>query len=362
MTAMRLFAFAAALMLAIPPARAEGYDHRGLARQAMEAHIRPGYERLAETAARLVERAGALCDTPSQETLAAAREGFGRAVADWSRMEHLRFGPAAQAHRYERMAFWPDPRGIGRRQVWNAIRKKDESVLDPASLAEKSVALQGLTALEMTLHYGKGANALAAGGEASAFRCGYALAIARNLRNIAGEMRDGWSEGSEFTRTWLDPGPGNNIYRKESEVTLELVKAYGYGLEIAKDVKLAAPLGMRGPGGKPGRPQYAEAGLSISSLVAGIEGVKHLYEKGGLRRRFAHSMPGMAGVIDAELENVLRLASGIALDGPEAFTNEETKGKLAAMTYPLQNANETGGGAMGQAAGLAMGFNAGDGD
>lgn len=345
-----------------PAARAAEYDHRGLAREALEGHIRPGYAGLAKEAGTLVERIGALCEAPSREALARARDGFRETVLAWSRVEHLRFGPIVQEHRYERMAFWPDVRGLGRRQVWNAIRKRDQSVLDVKSLAGKSVALQGLTALETVLHYGKGADALAAGDGKGTFRCGYGLAIARNLQDIATHVRDEWEGEEGFARRWLNPGPDNPVYRKDAEVTLELVKAFNYGLELVRDAKLLGPLGMRSPGGKPSRPQYAESGLSVPSVVAGVEGVRHLYEEGGLRERLRAAMPGMADVIDFEFGTALRLASEIPFDGPEAFTNEDAKGKLIAMSYPLKNAVETGGGALGHVAGLAIGFNAGDGD
>lgn len=343
-------------------ARAADYDHRGLARQALEAHIRPGYSRLADTTGNLVKSTAALCETPSTEALEAARQAFRETVVTWAGLDHLRFGPIVQEHRYERMAFWPDVRGLGRRQVWDAIRKKDESVLDAASLSEKSVALQGLTALEMVLYYGKGAEGLVAKDEASTFRCGFALSIARNLDTIATRVRDAWDGDTGFARKWLNPGPDNAVYRKESEVTLEIVKAFNYGLELVRDSKLVAPLGMHSPGGKPGKPQYAESKLSIPSIVAGVEGVKHLYEAGGLKERLEGPMPGMAEVIEFELANILRLASEIPFEGPEAFTNEESKGKLVAMGYPLKNAVLTGGGALGHVAGLTIGFNAGDGD
>lgn len=356
--ALALFCFA----MQANGAGAADYDHRGLAREALEGHIRPGYERLANDAGALVERVEVLCETPSPEALAGARESFRAVALAWSGMEHLRFGPIVREHRYERMAFWPDVRGLGRRQVWNAIRKQDESVLDAKGLAEKSVALQGLTALELVLYYGEGGDALARKDGKSAFRCGYALAISRNLQNIASRVRDGWEGEQGFARQWLNPGPDNQMYRKDAEVTLELVKAFDYGLELVRDAKLIGPLGMRGSGGKPSSPQYAESRLSVPAIVAGIEGVKHLYAAGGLEQRLAGSMPGMADLINVELENALRLASEIPVEGAKAFTGKKAKGKLIAMSYPLKNAVETGGGALGHVAGLAIGFNAGDGD
>src|SRR3546814_4200550 len=108
------------------------------------------------------------------------------------RSEFLRFGPLVAANRYERIYFWPDPRGITLRQVQGLLGQADGSMPDAAGLATQSVALQGLPALEYVL-YGK-AGLLAASeaqatdsGKANAENktraCAYATAVAGNPRS-----------------------------------------------------------------------------------------------------------------------------------------------------------------------------------
>ena len=98
----------------------------------------------------------ALCAAPSQQALDAARQSFGETVDAWSAIEIIRFGPVTEENRLERMLFWPDRKGTGLKQVQAALAAKDATATDAGSLASKSVAMQGLGALEFVL-FGTGA-------------------------------------------------------------------------------------------------------------------------------------------------------------------------------------------------------------
>src|SRR6185312_7981565 len=104
--------------------------------------------------------------------------------------------------------FWPDPKGLGLKQIQDILAKRDASVTEPDQLAGKSVALQGLPALEYLL-YGDGSESLTEGNRvvdgqeplpqldsAGDFRCSFALSIATNLERIARSVVEGWREGS----------------------------------------------------------------------------------------------------------------------------------------------------------------------
>src|SRR5204863_437791 len=75
----------------------------------------------------------------------------GRRRLAWGGVEFLRFGPMATTGRPERFDFWPDPRGFTDRQLRTLIAQRDPAALDPATLEKKSVAVQGLTVLEILL-------------------------------------------------------------------------------------------------------------------------------------------------------------------------------------------------------------------
>jgi uncharacterized protein len=240
-----LFAFTA-VILCESLAQAET-DYAGIARQALGEVIRPGYSALAETTGALSTKVQALCQQPSSAALKDTKDAFAASVAAWSKVEILRFGPVTQDRRYER--YWPDPKWLGLKQVRDAPANKDETVTAAQTLAPKSVALQGLPALEELL-YGEGADALAKGGDA-AFRCRFAASTAANVDNIAKEVVEGWSDGAPFTKVYLDPTPSDPVYHASKEVTLDLFKAFGSGIELVRDQKLGKPLGAKPEEAKP---------------------------------------------------------------------------------------------------------------
>ena len=81
-------------------------------------------------------------------------------------------------NRLERILFWPDRKSTGLKQVQRALAEKDATATNPAKLKGKSVAMQGLGALEFVL-FGTGAEKLAGPGED--YRCAYGRAIAGNV-------------------------------------------------------------------------------------------------------------------------------------------------------------------------------------
>jgi len=147
---LQLVALALSLLTVNTSARAEA-DHAAIARDALNNYIRPGYAALADRANTLAGSSKALCAGASNTTLKTARETFAQTVEAWSEIEPVRFGPVLQDHRYERLFYWPDAKGLGAKQVREALAKQDATVKDPATLASKSVALQGLPALEYLL-------------------------------------------------------------------------------------------------------------------------------------------------------------------------------------------------------------------
>ena len=145
-------------------------------------------------------------------------------------------------HRFERIFYWPDPKGLGARQIRDVLTKQDDSVTEASSLPGKSVALQGLPALEYLL-YADGADALTKTGNDGTFRCRFARAVAGNLAGMSKEIVDGWQDGAPYARSYLEPGPANSAYHNPKEVTLELFKTFTAGIEWVRDQKLAKTLG-----------------------------------------------------------------------------------------------------------------------
>jgi predicted lipoprotein len=336
-------------------------DHAAIARAALTDYIRPGYTQLALRSGALAQELSTLCATPSAAALTAAKSAFAGAVQAWGQVELVRFGPIAQEHRYERLFYWPDPKGLGLKQVRAALANPDASVIDPASLSAKSVALQGLPALEYLL-YGNGADALAKVSEDGGFRCRYASSVAANIATITGQAVEGWSDAAPFTKDFLAPGPNSPFYRAPKEVTLELLKAFSGGIETVRDQKLAKPLGPKPDETRPLLAAFSLSGLTFANMADNLAGVRELFAKGGLAAIVHAESAGVEDSILFDLNHAIDVLRGIGQPFAEAARDETLRAQLEALRVSLKGAEGTAVDMITRGAGLSFGFNAMDGD
>ena len=288
-------------------------------------------------------------------------KGFAATVEAWSAVEPIRFGPVAQEHRFERIFYWPDPKGLGTRQIREALAKQDKSVTEQTGLVGKSVALQGLPALEYLL-YGDGAATLEKGGAEGAFRCSFAEAVAGNLAGMAKEIVDGWRDGAPYTKSYLEPGPANPAYHAPKEVTLELFKTFTAGIEWVRDQKLAKTLGAKAEQARPQLAPFGRSGLSFANMAGNLAGVRDLFVKGGFAQVVHQESAGVEDSVVFDLDHAIEVLRGMDKPIAEAVRNEDLRGKLEALRISLKAAATTAGDMISKGAGLTFGFNAMDGD
>jgi predicted lipoprotein len=359
----RAIALAAVALLAVASAhtaRAE-VDHGALARGALEAYIRPGYARFAEAASALDRATEALCKNPSPAALDDDRGAFAAAVEAWSHVEPIRFGPAAKERRFERLFYWPDPKGVGGRQVREALAKKDASVTDPATLAGKSVALQGLPALEDLL-YGDGSDGLAAPGGDAVFRCRFAAAIAENVDSLGREIVAAWADGAPDLEAYLEPGGANGTYRSAKEVSLDLFKTLTAGIEWVRDQKLGKPLGANPDEARPKLAPFSRSGSSFRNMAGNLEGARDLFKAAGFDQIVHTESAGVEDSIVFDLNHAIEVLRGMKIPVAEAVRSEKERAKLEALRVSLKSAAGTAGEMIASGADLSFGFNAMDGD
>ena len=259
-----------------PVAQTEA-DHAAIARAALTEVIRPGYAAFGEATSALSGKVDTLCKQPSDVALKEARNAFATTVDAWSKVEIFRFGPINEDHRFDRLFYWPDPKGIGLKQVQDALAHQAATL--PYELSKKSVALQGLPALEYLL-YGDRADALAKGHQAvdgtqslaqiedeASFRCSFANSVATNVDRIAKNVIEGWCEGSAYEKAFLTPSAGDSAYHAPKEVTLELYKAFATGIELIRDQKLAKALGSSPSVARPKLAPFWRSGLTFPNMI-----------------------------------------------------------------------------------------------
>ncbi len=340
------------------------FDHAGLARQALEKHIIPGYSGLVSAAEALTKALESYCARRTAEQQRSMERAFDGLVTAWGNIEHIRFGPITEENRLERIFFWPDRRGLGARQVAQTLKARDQDALDPTKLAAKRVAIQGLAALETALF-----DTPAKEPEERGYRCAYAKAISANIRNLAADVLTAWTEPDRFARYWLTAGEeGNPHFLKASETTLALAKSLDNGLERVRDEWIAGPLGL-GVQRRRLTPVLAKSGRTIRLFGAGLDGLHHLYMVGGMNKAIvdtsgAHpgvTVPLNAKLVEREIETARDQVRRLARQG-KPFDPDAMMQPFVALGYPLKNARMQLTALLGLTAGISMGFNASDGD
>lgn len=355
------FTVAALCALLSPPAFA--FDHDAFARRTLDQHILPGYHQFSAAADAQEAAVAALCTTAGEQSLAAARNAFGGALRAWGRVEHLRFGPITDENRYGSLLFWPDPRGIARRQIERALSQQDKNVLTAETLAEKSVALQGFTALDILL-FAAGGEDLTKSSPASTFRCGYASAVAKTIARVAKDTLQAWSARDGFAARWLNPGADNPAFLSAKETTQAIGQAYLNGLKQLRNVRLAGPLGFKDRNVRPLEPPVPNSGHGLALTIANIEGLRALLLDTGLSEPLTPGTPPHT-VMQAtvtEFETAISTIRKAAALSKKPFEDASARTQLILVGFPLKNAFDTGAAYLAEEAGLTIGFNALDGD
>lgn len=357
---MRKTLLAVCLSLIAFPAVAQT-DLHAITRGMIEGHILPAYATLVGVSGAQLGAVDTLCAAPSQDNLDAAQARFADLVEAWAAVEFIRFGPARQDNRYERQFFWPDRNGRGLNQVQGAIVSEDETVTSVESLQGKSVALQGIMALEYAL-FGTGAQELADG---NVHRCAYASAIAGAIADTAQSVFDDWMGADGYAALMLNTGPDNAVYRSDEEVLQELLRAMAEQLQIIHDAKLVRVVGTTAQDARSRRAPLWRSGQTLPMIIANAQAMLSLNEAG----QFADLLPDQAtryaGTLRFELGQVITRLQGLHetdLSLEALITSEETHGRLASVALPLAGAMRVVGEIYPFELGLTMGFNSLDGD
>jgi len=319
-------------------------------------YIAPATQRFADAGAQLASRLQGWCAQPDAAGQSAIAGDFANLAEAWSGIEFLRFGPLVAANRFERIFFWPDARGVMLRQV-PALLKQPDVARNAELLAGRSVAVQGLPALEYVL-YRDGGLLTAARSETVETECAYAHATAHNLAERARELADAWQ--GDYGALFAQPGAANPVYRSPREVANEAVKAISTSLQFARDVKLTPGLGDAADPARARRAPFWRSGLTTRSLHAQVHGLQAFYQAGGWRYS-----AGEAWIDDNLMQELARAQTLLAdMSAPIAalLADADAYRQLQLSGLMLGNIKRIVDEDMAPAFGITIGFNALDGD
>lgn len=358
--AASVVAFAASAQDAsLPPPQMKREAVSGVLERAVDGFIRPGYVRFEESAGALEAAMKELCATPSIQTLEAARTAFSSTVAAWSKIEVVRIGPVIEGNRFERILFYPDRKSTGLKQVQALLAKPDESAATADTLRDKSVAMQGLGALEFVL-YGTGGDILAT--DEQGFRCRYGAAIAGNLQNLGQELSAAWEDPAGIQTAWKHPGPDNPVFRTEEEAVTALLGILVHGAEAIRDQRIETFYKGADSRATPRQAIFWRSGQTWNSVVANLNGLKDLLDTSDMRQLLDPAVQSIVSSIDFVLKSLIRTASTVDKDLEVAVERADERAKLDFLLLNSRDLIVRLNDSLGGALGLGAGFSFSDGD
>ncbi len=323
-------------------------------------YIQPATQRFAQQGEVLQTALKTYCEKPADtQRRAAVEKQFGATVEAWAGIEFLRFGPLQQQNRLERIFFFPDPRGVTLRQIQALLASKDESALDAQALRGRSVAVQGLPALEFLL-YGSGATF--SGDDAGRYRCALAVAIAGNVRQLGLEVATAWRDNNGIAAEFATPSEQRSLYRSHGEVATETIKTLSTGLQFTRDMKLLPALGDSAEKANGRRAPLWRSDLTTRSLKANVRGLLDFYRAANL----AAQLPEAERWIDDTLQSEGRFAiadlDAVTQPFEQAVGGGDDREALHHAALVLKNMQAVVVEYLAPGFGINLGFNSLDGD
>lgn len=327
--------------------------------KAVDGAIRPGYAAFSDSTGRLGVSLRALCETPSTATLDSARAAFKATAAQWARIEIVRAGPVLQDNRFERILYYPDRKGLGLRQVQALLAEQDASVLEVGALEGKSVAVQGLGALEFVL-YGTGSDGLAK--QAEPYRCRYGVAVADNVARIARQLDEAWAAPDGIAAVWTRPGAENPQFRSVEEAATGLLGLLVHGAEAMRDQRVEGFYKGVDKATFPKQALFWRSGNTFTMISGNIDGLRTLFDASGIGALLGRDQIGTVDSIHFLMANMERVSNAANPDIEALMADARGRGQMeyllvAGKDLILRFNDELGG-----AIGLSAGFSFQDGD
>jgi len=262
--------------------------------------IEPNYQHLMYSASALQQEISNLCfknDHQQATSIAKVKERYISLRIDWAKAQLIQFGPINYLERKERFDFWPDKHRVGERQLRRLLSEPETQPQNLDELQKKSVALQGVSAIERLIFSQKDNGFDEA-------QCKLAMLISSNLSEIATEVFEQWSkEPILFSNDLINTQSGVTFFQSETDVATALFNAMMTQLNIVKALKIENALPKKGK--KVGNRRNLESWrtqTSFTLMVTNLETVQQFYTIG-----FSHMLQQLSAEIDVELQQQFSL-------------------------------------------------------
>ena len=334
-------------------------DYAAVNAALIETHALPRYERLAAATDAFAGAAEAFCAGESGADHGRLRAGFHDAMDAWMGVQHLRFGPIDSRMRGFRFYFWPQARNKAGEAVAELVAAGEDDAALAARIGRVNVAVQGLLAAEVLVYDDRYLDADARG-------CGLLVAVAANMRTMAAAILAEWREGdASFARIMAMPGPDNAYFEDHPAATLAFFQGFHDSMQLIFDVNLKPVIGESAATVRPVLAESRLSGRSQRNIVVTLEALQGLYlgEGGaGLGDLTANAEPKLDRLMRKAFR--LTLATAQSIEGPveQAAADPARRPPVQKLAKQVQALKQIVRDRLAPALGLAIGFNALDGD
>ncbi len=286
-------------------------------------------------------------DAEQPATLISAQEAWRLTMANWEAVQWAQFGPILENNDHWKIQFWPDKKNIVARKVTSALASDDPITV--ATITDASVVVQGLSALELLLFDDKFAPKLAT---KEAKLCELTVAIASRYEQTS----------AKIVAEWQDINPANLSQADilQSLLThVEKIKIDKLGLVLGKKTRNQVANGY-----------FAESWRSkqsFANIQANFFAIKALlganHSGFGLAKYLnALGHPEVADALVTKVDAILTTLETFQQPLMIAVKDPESKSQVEILYQQIEQFNEQLRNDLVPALGIALGFNANDGD
>ena len=344
-------------VMTAPPARADNGD---LVLRLVDDHVIPGYEAFAVASKELDDQVTSWC-IADQSDPGGVVPAFKAAFKAWARIAHIDVGPVRYLDRRFRIQFWPDPRGLTARELQPVLESTaNSSGTLPLDMADHSVAIQGLPALERLLPFPANSDV-----PPKQTVCPIARGITRNLASMSSDIVLDWSNPDGFRDAIHRSLDGMGPYDSADSALADLMTGVLAGLQGVSDLQLARPLGETLDKARPEKAEAWRSEMSLELIQARLASYADAYTLGDRGLDQALRSAGQVELADLMLRAFAQTrATADGIDGSlsDGVRDPSVRDQLETLVIEVSAIRTLLATKVAPALGVPAGFNSLDGD
>ncbi len=317
----------------------------------------PTYQSAAEDVAQMDQDVDALCSSPSEASLEAARQSWRDARASWMRTEAMWFGPVMD-RRSVRLVDWSPTNVAGMDEMLASGR-----VLSTDEVREVLASnLRGFGAIEYLLF----ADNTPAGSNATEALCAYLTALTEVARTETDAILQEWVDGAEGRPPYKDYFSDRaGVSALPKAAVADVVRTQVFLIRDAVDMRMASALGLRGDAPDLTLIPGTAADNGLHDLRNEILGMQAIYEGSGEEGLgVSHLVVALSEETDRRLREqfTAAIAAIDAVEGTLRVAIGERPEQVVAVHNALQDVQVTVSTEVVSLLGVSVGFTDTDGD